>query len=116
MMIAPSLGLKRTAASCDTADQRFEQECGLLRLRGHNCASSPLRLGVDDSDIHRTALTGLKDLCRFKPFILPEWVWAPNTRRCDRAVISTVVDRLIMHVWRSIPGLLGEHRCRAGSE
>src|SRR5260370_5193854 len=43
---APSLGPKRTAASCDAADKHFERECGLLRLRGHDCASSSLRLGV----------------------------------------------------------------------
>src|SRR5713101_3301388 len=45
-MIAPYLGPKRTAASCDTAHQHFERECGLLRLRGHDCASSSLRLWV----------------------------------------------------------------------
>jgi hypothetical protein len=45
-MIAPSLGAKRTAVSCGTADQHFERECGLLRLRGHDRASSSLRLGV----------------------------------------------------------------------
>jgi hypothetical protein len=44
-MIAPSLGLKRTAASCEVADQYFERECGLLRLRGHDCASSSLPPG-----------------------------------------------------------------------
>src|ERR1700751_592080 len=47
-----------------------------------------------------------------KPFINPERVWAPNTRRYDGAVISnprvgaitTVVDRLVMHEWLGIPG------------
>jgi hypothetical protein len=46
--------LKRTAASCEVADQYFARECGLLRLRGHECASSsfpsgwPSRLGSAD--------------------------------------------------------------------
>jgi hypothetical protein len=41
-MIAPSLGRKRTAASCCATDQHFEREGGLLRLVDHDYASGLL--------------------------------------------------------------------------
>src|SRR5271167_48129 len=38
--IAARWGPKRTAASCEAADQHFGRECGLLRKVRHDCVSS----------------------------------------------------------------------------